>query len=89
MKESAVAGQENSFDNFSDRLSQTLQLLIARKIWKYQFTGKPDSGSIPIMLLPGDDKTIFALGGAFRLPVKGKFSLLLGLFSFIPEPGKY
>ena len=80
MKANNAAGQENSFDNFSDRLSQTLQLLIARKF----------GNNISLQVAPtlvnrnyvvaGDDKTIFALGGAFRLPVKGKFSLLLDYF---------
>ena len=31
-------------------------------------------------MVSGDDKTLFALGGAFRLPVKGRFSVLIDYF---------
>ena len=78
-KANAVAGQENSFDNFSDRLSQTLQLLIARKFGKISLQVSPTLVNRNYVIT-GDDKAIFALGGAFRLPVKGKFSLLLDYF---------
>jgi hypothetical protein len=75
----AGADPENSFDNFSDRLSQTLQVLIARRF------GKTSLQLIPTLVnrnyvIPHDEKTLFALGGAFRLPVKGRFSLLLDYF---------
>ncbi len=79
MKASMVAGQENSFDNFSDRLSHTLQLLIARKFGKISLQVGPTLVNRNFVV-PGDDKTLFALGGAFRLPVKGRFSLLLDYF---------
>jgi hypothetical protein len=79
MKANSVAGQENSFDNFSDRLSQTLQLLIARKFGKISLQAAPTLVNRNYVIA-GDDKTIFALGGGFRLPVKGKFSLLLDYF---------
>jgi hypothetical protein len=79
MKESAVAGQENSFNNFSDRLSQTLQLLIARKFGNISLQVSPTLVNTNYVV-PHDDKTIVALGGALRLPVKGKFSLLLDYF---------
>ncbi|WP_276503038.1 DUF5777 family beta-barrel protein [Terrimonas pollutisoli] len=79
MKASTVANQENSFDDFSDRLSETVQLLIARKF-----------GNISLQLSPTlvnrnyvpseDDNALFALGGAFRLPVRGRFSLLFDYF---------
>jgi hypothetical protein len=79
MTESTLAGQENSFDNFSDRLSQTLQLLIARKFGVFSLQVSPTLVHTNYVM-PNDDKTIFALGGALRLPVKGKFSLLLDYF---------
>ena len=79
MKADTLADRENSFNDFSDRLSQVVQLLIARKF-----------GNISLQLSPtlintnyvvnGDDNTLFALGGAFRLPVKGKFSVLIDYF---------
>lgn len=79
MTESTVAGQENSFDNFPDRLSQTLQLLIARKFGTVSLQVSPTLVNTNYVI-PVDDKTIFALGGALRVPVKGKFSLLLDYF---------
>jgi hypothetical protein len=79
MKENTVADQENSFANFSDRLSQTLQLLIARKFGQVSLQVSPTLVNTNYVV-PNDDKAIFALGGALRLPVKGKFSLLLDYF---------
>lgn len=79
MKASNVAGQENSFDNFSDRLSQTLQLLIARRFGKISLQLSPTLVNRNYVI-SGDDNTLFALGGAFRLPVNGRFSLLLDYF---------
>ena len=79
MKANIVAGQENSFDNFSDRLSQTLQLLIARKFGNISLQVSPTLVNRNYVV-SGDDKTLFALGGAFRLPVKGRFSVLIDYF---------
>ena len=79
MKANSIADQENSFDNFSDRLSETLQLLIARKFGKVSLQVSPTLVNRNYVI-SGDDKTLFALGGAFRLPVKGKFSLLFDYF---------
>ena len=71
--------RENSFDNFSDRLSQTLQLMIARKFGKFSLQLNPTLVHTNYVV-PGDDKTIFAIGGAARIPVAGKFSLLADYF---------
>ena len=79
MKASIVSGQENSFNNFSDRLSQTLQLLIARKFGNISLQVSPTLVNRNYVV-SGDDKTLFALGGAFRLPVKGRFSVLIDYF---------
>lgn len=79
VKANAVANEENSFDNFSDRLSQTLQLLIARKFGKIGLQLNPTLVNSNYVI-NGDDKTLFALGGGLRLPVKGKFSLLVDYF---------
>ncbi|MFC0774584.1 DUF5777 family beta-barrel protein [Terrimonas alba] len=79
MKASIVANQENSFDDFSDRLSETVQLLIARKFGKVSLQLSPtlvNRNYVP----SEDDNTLFALGGAFRLPVRGRFSLLFDYF---------
>ena len=79
MKASTVANQENSFDDFNDRLSETVQLLIARKFGKVSLQLSPtlvNRNYVP----SEDDNTLFALGGAFRLPVRGRFSLLFDYF---------
>ncbi len=79
MEADTIGGQENSFEDFSDRLSQTLQLLIARRF------GKISLQVIPTLVnrnyvVAGDENTLFALGGAFRLPVRGRFSILFDYF---------
>lgn len=79
MTASPTPDQENSFEDFSDRNSQTVQLLVARKL-----------GNLSLQISPTmvhrnfvqehDDNTLFALGGALRLPVKGRFSVLIDYF---------
>lgn len=86
MKANAVAGQENSFDNFSDRMSQTIQLLIAKKIGKLSVQLSPTLVNRNYVI-DEDDKTLFALGGAFRMPVKGRFSLLFDYFHSFRSKG--
>lgn len=71
--------RENSFDNFSDRLSQTVQLMVGRKFGKISLQVNPTMVHTNYVV-PGDEKTLFALGGAVRIPVKGKFSLLADYF---------
>jgi hypothetical protein len=79
MKANAQPDQENSFAKFSDRLSQTVQLIAAKKIGKVSVQLNPTFVNRNYVI-PGDDKGIFAMGGALRLPVKGKFSLLFDYF---------
>lgn len=81
MKANVTANEENSFDNFSDRLSQVLQLLIARKFGKISMLVSPTVVNNNYVI-NGDDKTLFALGGGLRLPVRGKFSLIVDYFHF-------
>lgn len=71
--------RENSFDNFSDRLSQTVQLMIGRKLGKVSLQLNPTMVHTNYVV-PGDEKTLLALGGAMRIPVKGRFSLLADYF---------
>lgn len=78
-RDSFKAGGQVLFDDFSDRLSQTVQLLIARKF------GKISLELIPTLVhtnyvVRNDDNTLFALGGGMRLPVRGRFGLLLDYF---------
>jgi hypothetical protein len=79
MKADTIAGLESSFDNFSDRLSQTVQLLIAKKFGNISLQISPTMVNTNYVV-SGDDNTLFALGGAFRLPVKGRFSFLVDYF---------
>lgn len=71
--------RENSFDNFSDRLSQTVQLMFGHKFGNISIQLNPTLVHTNYVV-PGDEKTLFALGGALRIPVKGRFSLLADYF---------
>lgn len=79
-KASAFPNQENSYKDFSDRVSNVLQLIIARKM------GKISLQLNPTFLTRGyaisyDQKSMFALGGAIRLPlVENKLNLLVDYF---------
>lgn len=79
-KASTFPNQENSYKDFSDRVSNVLQLIIARKM------GKISLQLNPTFLTRGyaisyDQKTMFALGGAIRLPlVENKLNLLVDYF---------
>jgi hypothetical protein len=79
MTKSPVPGQESSFEDFSDRNSQTVQLMIARKLGKLSLQISPTMVHRNFVQQQ-DDQTLFALGGALRVPVKGRFSLLLDYF---------
>ena len=70
---------DNSFESFSDRLSETLQLMIARKFGKLSLQLSPTI-VYRHYVMEGDQNTIFALGGAIRLPVAGRFSIIADYF---------
>ncbi|MCG2614442.1 DUF5777 family beta-barrel protein [Terrimonas sp. NA20] len=79
MTRSPLSNQENSFDDFIDRNSQTVQLMIGRRFGNLSLQLSPtmvNRNFVP----SNDDQTMFALGGAFRLPVKGRFSVLVDYF---------
>jgi len=72
--------QENSFEGLSDRISNLFQLIVARKI-----------GNISVQLNPSfltrgyavsyDQKTMFALGGALKVPlIANRLNLLIDYF---------
>jgi len=79
-KASSFADQDHSYKDFSDRISNIWQLIIARKM------GKISLQLNPTLLTRGyaisyDQQTIFALGGAIRLPlVTGRLNLLVDYF---------
>ncbi len=79
-KASAFPNLDNSYKGLSDRMSNTIQLIIARKMGKV-------SGQInPTLVrrsyaISYDQKTLFALGGAIRLPlVENRLNLVVDYF---------
>jgi hypothetical protein len=70
---------DNSYENFSDRISNIWQLILARRI------GKVSLQLNPTLLTRGhaisyDQKTYFALGGAIRVPLGGRVNLIVDYF---------
>jgi len=60
--------RENHFTNFSDRMSQLVQLIFAKKIGTVSLQFQPTYVHRNFVI-PGDDNSIFALGGGIRLPI--------------------
>ena len=79
-KASSFPNQDNSYKDFSDRVSNVLQLIIAKKM------GKVSLQLNPTFLTRGyaisyDQKSMFALGGAIRLPlVANRLNLIVDYF---------
>jgi len=74
-----ISGYENSYLDFSDRQSQVVQLLLAKKF------GNVSLQFNPIYLhtnyvVPDDQNSIFALGGGLRLPISKKIILIADYF---------
>ena len=70
---------ETSFEDFGDRHSQIIQLLLARKFGKASFQLNPlylHTNHV----VPYDNKNIFALGGAIRIPLSRKIVILADYF---------
>ncbi len=70
---------ETTFKNFSERLSNAVQLIIARKF------GNASVELIPSYVhrnrvIPGDDRSLFALGGAARIPVTRNLAFIIDYF---------
>ncbi len=84
-KASAGINLENSFSDFSDRLSQVWQLILARRFGKFtvQLNGAYLTRGYAISY---DMKNMFALGGALRLPLGNKFNLVLDYFHPFRSP---
>jgi len=88
-KANSFPNQENSYDDFSDRISNVLQLILAKKM-----------GNVSLQLNPTfvtrgytisyDQKSMFALGGAIKLPlVANRLNLVVDYFhSFRKESVK-
>jgi len=70
---------ETSFEDFGDRHSQILQLILARKFGKVSFQLNPLYLHTS-HVVPYDNKNIFALGGAIRIPLSKKIVILADYF---------
>ena len=70
---------ETSFEDFGDRHSQILQLILARKFGKVSFQLNPLYLHTSHVVLY-DNKNIFALGGAIRIPLSKKIVILADYF---------
>jgi hypothetical protein len=68
MKESPAVNQEYSYRNFSDRMSQLVQVMIARKFNKFSLQLTPTFVHTGLVV-PGDDKSLFAIGAGLRIPI--------------------
>lgn len=78
-KASALPNFEHSFRSFSDRLSETVQLIIAKKFGRVSVQLNPTFVNTHYTILNDDDK-MFALGGAVRLPVTKNFNFIVDYF---------
>lgn len=70
---------ETTFKNLSDRLSQAVQLIIARKFGESSVE-LVSSFVHRSRVIPGDDKSLFALGGAARIPVTRNLAFIIDYF---------
>jgi len=71
--------KENHFTNFSDRMSQVVQLMIAKKIGIISLQLSPTYVHTNYVVL-NDQKNLFALGGGVRVPLSKKFILIADYF---------
>ena len=74
-KASSLPDQETSFEDFGDRHSQIVQLMVARKMGKISLQLNPLYLHTNLVA-PYDQENIFALGGAIRLPLSRKIILV-------------
>ena len=74
-----TANPETSFEDFGDRHSQILQMILARKFGKVSFQLNPLYLHTS-HVVPYDNKNIFALGGAIRIPLSKKIVILADYF---------
>ena len=79
MTENADDGYESSFRKFSERTSEVVQLMVARKFGKVSLQLSPTFVTRGLVI-PGDDKSIFAIGGAIRIPITSKLFFIADYF---------
>ncbi|HET6994062.1 MAG TPA: DUF5777 family beta-barrel protein [Chitinophagaceae bacterium] len=87
-KASTATDTPRSFEDFSDRLSQVIELIIAKKIGKVSVQISPTL--VHVNYVPSyDEPTTFALGAAVRIPFSRRFAFLVDYFhSFISDTKK-
>jgi Membrane bound beta barrel domain (DUF5777) len=78
-KASSFPNQDHSYDGISERTSNVLQLILAKKI------GKVSVQLNPTFVTRGyaisyDQKSLFSLGGALRIPISGRFNFIVDYF---------
>lgn len=79
MQSNSNPNQANSYEDFSSRLSQTVQLLMARRFGNVSFQLNPTMVHTNYVV-DGDQNTLFSMGGGVRIPVAGKFSVIADYF---------
>lgn len=88
MKASSVPNQENTFTDFSDRLSEVFQLMVAKKMGVISLQISPTLVNRHYVI-NGDDKAVFAVGGGARIPLSKKFVFVADYFhSFRSDESK-
>jgi hypothetical protein len=79
---------ETNFNGFGDRLSECVQLMIAKKIGSISLQLNPTFVNRHYVI-PGDDKGIFAIGAGVRVPLSKKLVLIADYFhSFRSQQSK-
>ena len=78
-KESTNPSQGANFGNFSDRMSQLVQLMVARKFGKISFQLSPTFVHTNFVV-PGDDHSLFAIGAGIRIPVTKSIAIIADYF---------
>lgn len=78
-KASSFPDQDNSFRSLSDRTSNVFQLIVARKMGKVSLQLNPTFVTRGYAI-SYDKKSMFALGGAIKLPLGNRINLLVDYF---------
>ena len=79
MRNLNLVNAENSFHSFSDRGSSFYQVILAKKIGKISLQLNPSLVHTNYVQ-KGDQNNMFAIGGAVRLPIYKRFSLIADYF---------
>jgi hypothetical protein len=77
--ENPFPNQDNSYDGLGERMSNVLQLIIAKKMGKISLQLNPTFVTRGYAI-SYDKKSMFALGGAVKVPLGGRVNLVLDYF---------